>query len=74
MLAGDYPRRGDDPMVSVADEVRAAARSYRESFDLSADPLVSVLRDLGGGVAGGVAGARDRVAAWMRQRSGDPEP
>ena len=68
ILAGDYPRRADDPTVSVTDEVRAAARSYKESFDLSADPLVSVLRDLGGGVAGGVAGARDRVAAWMRQR------
>ena len=71
VLAGDYPRRADDPSVSVADEVRAAARSYRESFDASADPLVGLLRDVGGGLADGAAGVRDRVAAWMRQRPAD---
>jgi Zn-dependent protease with chaperone function len=63
VLAGDYPRRADDPATSVTDEVRAAARSYRESFDASADPLVGLLRDLGGGVAG----VRDRVSGWMRR-------
>lgn len=67
VLAGDYPRRSDDPATSVADEVRAAARSYRESFDASADPLIGLLRDLGGGVAGGAAGVRDRVAGWIRR-------
>lgn len=67
VLSGDYPRRADDSSASVTDEVRAAARSYKESFDASADPLVGLLRDLGGGVADGVAGVRDRVAGWMRR-------
>jgi hypothetical protein len=69
VLSGDYPRRTDDSSASVADEVRAAARSYKESFDASADPLVGLLRDLGGGVADGVAGVRDRVTGWVRRPS-----
>jgi Zn-dependent protease with chaperone function len=63
ILAGDYPRRTDDSGTSVTDEVRAAARSYKESFDASADPLVGLLRDVGGGVAG----VRDRVTGWIRR-------
>jgi Zn-dependent protease with chaperone function len=63
ILAGDYPRRADDSGTSVGDEVRAAARSYKESMDASADPLVGLLRDLGGGVAG----VRDKVTGWMRR-------
>jgi Zn-dependent protease with chaperone function len=69
-LAGDYPRRTDDRSASIADEVRAAARSYRDSFDLSADPLIGVLRDVGGGVAG----ARDRIFGWMRGPATQPGP
>ncbi|HVQ94351.1 MAG TPA: M48 family metallopeptidase [Mycobacteriales bacterium] len=63
VLSGDYPRRADDSGTSVGDEVRAAARSYKESMDASADPLVGLLRDLGGGVAG----VRDKVTGWMRR-------
>jgi hypothetical protein len=74
ILAGDYPRRGDDPRTSVADEVRAAARSYKESFDTSADPLVGLLRDLGGGVASGLGGVRDRVSGWARRPGSPPDP
>jgi len=70
VLAGDFPRRGDDRSASVADEVRAAARSYRDSFDLSADPLVAVVRDIGGGVVG----ARDRIFAWMRGPASQQPP
>ena len=69
-LAGDYPRRGEDRSTSVSDEFRAAARAYRDSFDLSADPLVGVLRDIGGGVAG----ARDRLFAWVRGPAAQPAP
>jgi Peptidase family M48 len=74
ILAGDYPRREDDPRTSVGDEVRAAARSYKESFDASADPLVGLLRDLGGGVASGLGGVRDRVSGWARRPGAGPEP
>ena len=70
VLAGDFPRRGDDRSASVADEVRAAARSYRDSFDLSADPLVAVVRDIGGGMVG----ARDRIFAWMRGPASQQPP
>ena len=69
VIAGDYPRRGEDRSASLAGEVRAAARSYRDSFDLSADPLITVLRDVGGGMTG----ARDRLFAWMRRPAGQPE-
>jgi Zn-dependent protease with chaperone function len=69
-LVGNYPRRADDRSASVAEEVRAAARAYRDSFDLSADPLVAVLRDIGGGVAG----ARDRLVAWVRGPAQQPAP
>lgn len=63
VLAGEYPLREDDPAKSVADEVRAAAQSYRESFDASTDPVVTVVRDAGSTVAGAAAGVRD----WLRR-------
>jgi hypothetical protein len=49
----------------MAEDVKAAADSYREAFQRSQDPLVSLLRrlgdgatDVGGWVGGGVARAR----------------
>lgn len=49
ILAGTYPLRADDPRTSFVDEVKAAAASYKQSFDRSPDPLFKFLRDLGGG-------------------------
>jgi Zn-dependent protease with chaperone function len=49
ILAGTYPRRTDDPRASFVDEVKAAAASYKQSFDRSPDPLMRFLRDVGGG-------------------------
>lgn len=46
ILAGEYPRRKDDRDASFAEEVRNAARSYRESMTESKDPLAHLLRDL----------------------------
>ncbi len=62
ILAGDYPRRDDDPRASWRDDVAAAAKSYRDTVNNSADPLMRVVKDLGGGV--GEAGQRlfDRFA------------
>jgi Zn-dependent protease with chaperone function len=51
ILAGSYPNRADDPRTSFVDEVKAAAASYKQSFDRSPDPLFKFLRDLGGGTA-----------------------
>jgi Zn-dependent protease with chaperone function len=57
ILAGDYPRREDDHNVKITDEVREAARSYRESWSQSQDPFIGVLRD----VAEGAVSAGERI-------------
>jgi Zn-dependent protease with chaperone function len=82
MLAGDYPRRTDDRSVSIGEEARTAARTYRTNFDMSADPLIRTLRDVGRdfgtafdavgqGVAETVANLRDRFTGW--RRPGQPQ-
>jgi Zn-dependent protease with chaperone function len=57
ILAGNYPRREDDQTTSVGDEFRSAAKSYQESWNSSADPLVGAVR----GVAETAVGAADRL-------------
>ncbi|OLR91509.1 M48 family metallopeptidase [Actinokineospora bangkokensis] len=53
ILTGDYPRRDDEaPAASFTDDLRSAARSYKESFDSSVDPLVKILNNVGGTVSG----------------------
>jgi Zn-dependent protease with chaperone function len=77
MLAGDYPRRSGDRSVSIGEEARTAARTYRANFDMSADPLIRTIRDVGRdfgtafdavgqGVAETVANLRDRFSGWRR--------
>jgi Zn-dependent protease with chaperone function len=51
ILDGAYERRGQEPRSSWVDNVKATAASYKESWDNSKDPVVSTLRDLGGGAA-----------------------
>jgi len=70
IVGGAYPRREDDGSTSVTDEMKAAADSYREAFQRSPDPLVSLLRKLGDGAAdvgewagGGAGRARDWVSS-----------
>ncbi|HEX8344422.1 MAG TPA: M48 family metallopeptidase [Actinoplanes sp.] len=68
ILAGDYPRRDGDGNASVTEDIKAAAASYRESFNSSQDPLVGLLRRLGDGAAdvGGWAGsAAGRARNWV---------
>ncbi|PJN26779.1 M48 family metallopeptidase [Kitasatospora sp. CB02891] len=50
ILAGAYPRRGDDPDTSIGAQWKAAADSYSQSVKESKDPLMGLLRDLGNGV------------------------
>ena len=70
ILSGTYPKRQDDKAADMSDEVRAAARSYRDSFTASADPLTKFVRDAGG-VVGGVAGTvADNLGDWIRNRGG----
>jgi Zn-dependent protease with chaperone function len=67
ILGGDYPRRDSDGNASVSEDVKAAAASYRESFNTSQDPLVNLVRRFGGGAAdiGGWAGTQaGKARAW----------
>jgi Zn-dependent protease with chaperone function len=64
ILAGNYPRREDDPQASVTDEVRAAARAYQESWSRSADPLIGAVR----GVAETAVDAGDRLFSRFSRR------
>jgi len=57
ILAGNYPRREDDRDASVGDEFKSAAKSYQDSFNRSADPLVGAVR----GVANSAAEAGSRL-------------
>jgi Zn-dependent protease with chaperone function len=50
-LAGDYPRRADDPRASVREEFKATASAYSESMRRSSDPLFTLVRDLAGDAA-----------------------
>jgi hypothetical protein len=54
VLAGDYPKRGAARTDDFAENVKATAASYKESFDSAKDPLISALKDLGtGAIAAG---------------------
>ncbi|WP_007026222.1 hypothetical protein [Saccharomonospora iraqiensis] len=61
ILAGQYPRRHDDePQSNWMRDLAGAARSYRDSFTTSTDPLVRVFSDVGEAMSG----AADKV--WSR--------
>jgi len=62
ILAGDYPRRGDDPSASPTADARDAMRSYARSFGESTDPLMTFLREAGSGASGAASSA----AGWVR--------
>jgi Zn-dependent protease with chaperone function len=70
ILAGTYPLRADDPATSFTEEMKAAARSYKESIDNSDDPLMKFIRDLGdtANAAGGWFADRVRNATRPRDR------
>ncbi|NEW59135.1 M48 family metallopeptidase [Nocardia cyriacigeorgica] len=47
ILGGDYPRRAHDKNAKISEEIKQAARSYRDSFDQSEDPLIRTVRSMG---------------------------
>ena len=69
ILAGRYPRREDDSETSVGDEFKNAAKSYQDSWNRSADPLIGAVRGVANGAVdagarlfnrfGGTGGGRD---------------
>lgn len=53
ILAGDYPRRDDDsPTSDWKDDLKSAAKSYKDSWNSSTDPLTKVFSDVGEAVSG----------------------
>ncbi|GAA0226746.1 M48 family metallopeptidase [Actinomadura nitritigenes] len=61
ILAGDYPRRDDDAAASVSDEIKNAAKSYRDSWERTADPFVGKVRDVADAAASAAGGLFDRI-------------
>ncbi|QIS10284.1 M48 family metallopeptidase [Nocardia arthritidis] len=47
MLDGNYPRREQDRDIRIGDEIKEAARVYKQNFDQSEDPLIKTVRNLG---------------------------
>ncbi len=52
ILAGDYPRRGTQPHTTWTQDMKDAAKSYKDSFSASTDPLAKVLNEVGGAISG----------------------
>ncbi|MGK5681285.1 M48 family metallopeptidase [Actinoplanes sp. URMC 104] len=69
ILGGDYPRRDSDGDASFSDDVKAAAQSYRETFNNSQDPLVGLLRKLGDGAADLAGSAARGARTWVGDAS-----
>jgi Zn-dependent protease with chaperone function len=67
ILAGEYPRRSADADASVNEEVRAAARSYQESWSRSSDPFIGVVR----GAAETAMEAGERLFGRFTNRNDD---
>jgi Zn-dependent protease with chaperone function len=67
ILSGDYPRRSEDKDAAMSEDVKAAAASYRQTFQTSADPLFKIVGRVSS-VAGGVGGfAAGRMRDWWQQ-------
>lgn len=71
LLAGQYPRRSEDEPVSTwTDDMKSAAKSYKESFAESTDPLTKVFADVGAAITGAAGKVRDRFGRG-EQPAGD---
>jgi Zn-dependent protease with chaperone function len=62
ILAGDYPRRDTDSTTTIGEEIRAAAKSYQESWDRTEDPLIGMVRGAAGTMASAAGGLFDRFS------------
>lgn len=47
IMDGDYPKRTEDDKASIYKEMVESARSYREAYEKSADPLIQFVKDMG---------------------------
>jgi Zn-dependent protease with chaperone function len=67
ILAGDYPRRENDSTATIGEDVRAAAKSYQESWNRTEDPLIGVVR----GAAEGAMRAGESLFGRFGRRDGN---
>jgi Zn-dependent protease with chaperone function len=67
ILAGSYPRREDDEDISLSEEIKAAARSYQESWNRTSDPFIGMVK----GVAETAAGGAERLFSMFTRRDSD---
>ncbi|AKC39451.1 peptidase, M48 family protein [Mycolicibacterium phlei] len=83
ILGGNYPRREDDVQSDLGSDFRSAARSYKENFDSSTDPLISALRNFGStldgvvnvvgqGVTDVASDVRRRFSEWRNNSDDEP--
>ncbi|MEN2509859.1 M48 family metallopeptidase [Gordonia polyisoprenivorans] len=68
IVSGTYPLRTDDDTAKFSDDAGEAARTYRDNFDESQDPLVKGLRDGLSGVVDGVGQAAADVAVTVNRK------
>ena len=69
ILAGEYRRRdGEDERNPLNEDVKGAAKSYRDTWRDSTDPLVKVVSDVGGAISG----AADKVFSGFRRDRQEP--
>jgi Zn-dependent protease with chaperone function len=69
ILTGDYQRRdGDDEANPLNEDIQGAAKSYKDSWNNSTDPLVKVVSDVGGAISD----VADKVFSGFR-RSGQQD-
>ncbi|MFI9325934.1 M48 family metallopeptidase [Kitasatospora sp. NPDC052868] len=73
IMAGAYPRRGDDADTSVGEQWKAAADHYSTSVKESKDPLMGLLRDVAGGAATVGGKLRDTFAGAARGNGSGPD-
>jgi hypothetical protein len=70
ILTGDYRRRdAQDEGNPLNEDIQGAAKSYKDTWDNSTDPLVKVVSDVGGAITG----MADKVFGGFR-RSSQQEP
>jgi Zn-dependent protease with chaperone function len=72
ILTGQYQRRDDDdPSSSLMDDIRSAAKSYKESWSSSQDPLVKVFSNVGEAVSTAAGSVFSKFGGRSRESDDD---
>ncbi|MFD8499709.1 Zn-dependent protease with chaperone function [Amycolatopsis xylanica] len=75
ILAGDYARRDDDtPTSTWTDDIKSAAKSYKDSWSESTDPLTKVFSDVGEAVSGAATKVWSKFGNNGGTNGGSQEP